>query len=34
MVANVIQVESVYRRKKYKVTPAQQEPAAINAPPT
>jgi hypothetical protein len=32
--AIAIQVDSVYRRKKYKVTAAQQKHAAIKAPPT
>src|ERR1700758_3246428 len=32
-IASVIQHESVYLRKKYRVTPAQQEQAAIKAPP-
>ena len=29
-----IQADSKYRRKKYKVTPAQQKQAASKAPPT
>jgi hypothetical protein len=33
-VANAIQADSVSRRKKYKVTAAQQEQAAIRPPPT
>ena len=32
-VAGAIQADRVKRRKKYKVTPAQQEQAAIKAPP-
>ena len=32
-VASAMQTDSVYRRKKYKVTPDQQKQAAIKAPP-
>ena len=32
--ASVIQRDSVWRRKKYKVTPTQQKQAAIKAPAT
>jgi len=31
--ASAVHTDSVYLRKKYKVTPAQQKQAAIKAPP-
>ena len=34
MAENVTKADSVWRRKKYRVTPAQQVQAAIKAPPT